>query len=223
MAATVAAVRLVAQSPESQLLLRGGSARPVVSCGTSSEWELAGRYRPTALLGGLPDGEPLNFDQNPPLLYSDYRGSVTFDNFSIVGDFATVQFFRPDSVLTDGRPETWTRVNSRASVNGQVISVFAPTWDASAIDNAFTLDRVGFDEPMLYWGAYQVPGSGAKRYIYARLGIHGVPASQVVRLNDQVQYASDVVNIVVPSFGDARVGGGTNGFDIAVASKLFYQ
>ena len=222
LAATVAAVHLVAQSPDEQLPLRGGSARPILSCGTSSEWELAGRYRPTALFGGLADGEPLNFDQNPPLLYSDYRGTVTFDNFSVVGDFATVQFFRADRDLKDGRPETWTRINSRV-VNGQVISVFAPSWDASAIDNAFALDRVGFDEPMVYWGAYQLPGSADRRYVYARVGLRGIPVSPVVRLSDQVQYASDVVNIVVPGFADARVSGGANGFDITAASKIFYQ
>ena len=221
-AAMVAAVRLIAQSPETQLPLRGGSAPPVISCGTSSEWELSGRFRKEALAGGMPDGEPLSFDQDPPLLYADYSGPLTLNNFSVVGDFATVQFFRQDRDLTNGRPETWSRVTSR-TVNGQVISVFAPKWDATEVDKAFGLNRVGFDYPFVYWGAYQLPGSSDRRFVYARVGSRGIPASQVVRLNDQVQYSSNVVNIVVPSFDDARVSGGSNGFDITAASKRFYQ
>lgn len=218
--AAALAARLVAQSPD-MVPLRGDiGLRQVIQCGTTPDWDVGGRFGPRALAGGLADGEPLSYDQSPPLVYPDYRGSISFDNFAVVGDFATVQFFRVDRELTNGRPETWTRVNSRV-VNGQVISVFAPSWDASAIDNVFGGWRAGFDEPHMYWGAYQVPGGSERRNVYVRVGLRGVPASQVIRVSDQVQYASDVVNIVVPTFDDARVA--SNDFDFTTASRLFYQ
>jgi len=126
-----------------------------------------------ALFGGLADGEPLNFDQNPPLLYPDYHGAIAFDNFSIVGDFPTVQFFRPDHDLTDGRPETWTRVNSRV-VNGQVISVFFPVLGLERPSTTLRAGSGRLRSAMLYWGAYQVPGSAVKRFVYARVGLRGI-------------------------------------------------
>src|SRR5205823_7060078 len=68
-----------------------------------------------------------------------------------------------------------------------------------------------------------LPGTSTQRFVYVRTGLRAVPASRVVRVNDQVQYASDVVNLVVPTFDDARVVGGSHGLDIAATTRLFYQ
>src|SRR5262245_51360425 len=67
-----------------------------------------------------------------------------------------------------------------------------------------------------------VPGTTTKRHVYLRLALSGIPSSPIVKINDRVQYSSDVVNLVVPNYDDARVAGGDSGFDIAAASRLFY-
>ena len=72
-AAAALAVRLGAQAPE--LALRGEAVSPSLQCGTTGEFE-PGRLRPRSLPGGFADGEPLSYDQDPPLVYPDYRGAV---------------------------------------------------------------------------------------------------------------------------------------------------
>ena len=44
-----------------------------------------------------------------------------------------------------------------------------------------------------------------------------------MRINDQVQYTSNVVNLIVPGFGDGRVQGGESAFELSAATKAFYQ
>jgi hypothetical protein len=203
-------------------LLRGDGPIPPLTCGTTRDESGGGRVRPLALPNGLADGEPFTFDQDPPLVFADYTGPITLHNFSVVGDVPSVQFFRTNTAAPDGVTETWNRKTTR-SVNGQLISVFEPSWTSADLDAAFGYRRVGYDRPFLYWGAFDVPGGSTQRSVYLRVGFRGFPSSQVVRINDQVQYASDVVNIVVPTFDDARVPGGMNGFDSVAATKLFYQ
>jgi hypothetical protein len=218
---SVCAVTLSGQSAPG--LLDGDKPIPAPRCGTTrDETGGGGVVRPLALPNGLADGEPFTFDQDPPLLFADYTGPITLHNFSVVGDVASVQFFRTTPAAPDGITETWNRTTTR-SVSGQLISVFEPSWTSADVDAGFAFRRVGYDRPFMYWGAFNVPGSSTQRYVYLRVGFHGISSSQVVRINNQVQYASDVVNIVVPTFDDARVPGGMNGFDFAAATKLFYQ
>ena len=203
--------------------LRGDAGRsPVPSCGTAADWELNGRLRADALPNGLPDGEPFMFDQDPPLIFAGSSTTLTFRNFSVIGDYASVTFLRATRDAPDGVAENWERVSTR-KVSGQIVSVFEPAWTASDIDQAFGARRFGFDQPFVYWGAFQVPGASTQRYVYVRTGLTGIPGSPVNRINDQVQYASDVVNLVVPTFEDARITGGMNGFDLVSASRLFYE
>ena len=213
---------MLAQDTARGGMLPGDGAIPQPICATTSQWELNGRYRSESLPGGLPDGEPFLFDQDPPIMFADYDGPLTLHNFSVVGDYASVDFVRYSIEFPNGRTETWQRQTSR-SVDGQLVSVFEPTWNSRDLDAAFTYRRFGFDRPLLYWGAFQIPGSTLTRNVYLRAGLHGIPASSVVRVNNQVQYASDVVNLVVPTFDDSRVMTGTRGFDIAAATRLFYQ
>ena len=219
----LAAATLAGQSNAPDAALRGdASIEPSPTCGTTSAWELNGRLHADALPGGLADGEPFMFDQDPPLLFAGGSSSVTLRNFSVVGDFPSVTFLRLTRDAPDGIPETWTRVSTRR-VGGQIVSLFEPAWNASEIDQLFAARRYGFDQPYVYLGAFQVPGSATQRYVYIRTGLGGIPASPVVRINDQAQYASDVVNLVVPTFEDARIAGGMNGFDLVSAARLFYQ
>src|SRR4029453_12925141 len=90
---------------------------PPLLCGTEVERD----PRTQAIApNGLADGEPLFFDQDPPLIRPDYTGPITLKQFNVVGDYATVQFLRYDRDLPDGVLETWHRVTSR-SVAGQII------------------------------------------------------------------------------------------------------
>jgi len=218
----IAATVLVGQGAPPALLRGDALPSPVPACGTMPYWELNGRLHADALPNGLADGEPFMFDQDPPLLFAGTSSLLTLRNFSVVGDFPSVSFLRATRDAPDGAPETWSRVSTR-KVGAQIISLFEPTWTASDIDQMFSVWRYGFDQPFMYWGAYQVPGDSTERHLYVRTGFAGLPMSPVNRINDQVQYASDVVNIVVPTFEDARIAGGMNGFDIVSAARLFYQ
>jgi hypothetical protein len=220
--ASIATAVLIGQSSPPRPLRGDLLPVPAPSCGTEALWELNGRWRADALPNGLADGEPLSFDQDPPLLLASSSNAIAFRNFSVVGDFPSVTFVRVTREAPDGVAENWERRSTRM-VSGQIVSVFEPSWGASAIDQAFAARRYGFDQPFVYWGAFQVPGGSTQRYVYARTGIAGIPESPVHRINDQVQYASNVVNLVVPTFDDARITGGMNGFDLVSASRLFYQ
>jgi hypothetical protein len=170
----------------------------------------------------MPDGEPLGFDQDPPLVFPDLTDSITLRNFEVVGDYATVQFSRFDPDSSDGQLESWDRLTSR-SVDGRVISIFEPQWSATQLSQVLSHATFGFDSPQLYWGALQIPGTSTWRNVYLRMGLAGVPPSTIVRLNDQVQYASNVVNLVIPGFGDGRVAAGTYGFELSAATQTFFQ
>jgi len=205
------------------IALRPDSApSPTPSCGTAARWELNGRVRADALPNGLADGEPLTFDQDPPLLLAGSSSTLTLRNFSVVGDYPSVTFLRTARDAPDGVSEKWDRVSTR-KVSGQIVSVFEPTWTATDIDQVFAVRRYGFDHPFEYWGAFNLPGESTQRYVHVRTGVGAIPSSQVVHINDRVQYASNVVNLVVPTFDDARISGGMNGFDVVTASRLFYQ
>src|SRR5262245_21408197 len=111
----------VGQAPGPRLLPAADAPTPQAQCGTSAAWEMNGRIRPQARASGLADGEALKFQQGPPLLFADYTGPVTLRDFSVVGDFAAVQFLRVTRDFPEGQSETWTRVSTR-SVSGQLIS-----------------------------------------------------------------------------------------------------
>jgi hypothetical protein len=207
------------RAQDSPLALRPDGVDPQSACGTQVERHLLARVTATA---ATPDGEPLFFDQDPPLVFANYSGTITLRNFNILGDYSTVQFRRYDPNDSSGRLETWTRITSR-SVAGRVISIFEPSWPASELATSLSRYRFGIDQPNLFWGTLELPNSAIERNVRLRMGIDGIPVSQVVRVGDRVQYASNVVNVVVPGFGDGRVQNGTGGFELAAVTKLFYQ
>jgi hypothetical protein len=107
------AATVVGQTPAPGTLPPGDRPFPPVQCGTSAPWEINGRIRPQALPGGLADGEPFTFEQDPPLLFADYTGPVTLHNFSVIGDFATMRFRRATRLTVSPkrgrvrRPAVW--------------------------------------------------------------------------------------------------------------------
>src|SRR6266542_3039564 len=210
-------VRLPRAERQLETLLPRGSA-PEVVCGTAVDRDVRGVH---AYATARPrDGELLSFEQDPPLVPADYSGSITFRNVGVIGDYETIAFRRADR--PDSQPEVWHRLTTR-SVNGRLVSVFEPSWSGRVLDAVMSQSIFGFDDPGLYWGAVLPPGSSTPDYIYLRMQLAGMPASHVVPLNDRVQYASNVVKLVVPGFADGRLTGGRRAFELTAVANMFYE
>ena len=172
----------------------------------------------------LPDGRPLRADQFPRFLRPTHEGTFGFENFLVLGDHPTVTFERVDADAADNHTaETWTRIGTD-SVSGRLVSVFNPTWDAGVLQETLRRYPWGVDTPSLYWGRLAVPGAGSDPVsVHLSLVPPNIPSSQLVIINDRVQYASHVVNIVDPDFGDSRVLGGDTAFNLPEITQLFYE
>ncbi len=200
--------------------------------GDPSRAGVAGEMEP------LPDGRPLYADQVPRFLRPDHEGTFGFDRFLVLGDYETVTFERVDADAESRHTvETWSRTRTDA-VSGRVVSVFSPAWDASVLRNALRRYAWGVDTPSFYWGRLVVPRAtaadetsptGDEGAVHGHVDVYlaivppNIPASTVVRLDDQVQYASHVVNVVDADFGDSRVLGGDTALNLPEITGLFYE
>ena len=221
--------------------------RPIVGdaaglCGTPAIFTrqlLSGFAPPSAMLpmadSEVPD-EPLWYDQNPRLLRADHAGGLAFDNFHVAGDVSTLTFERLS--LSAGADadyvveETWQRV-STTDIGGHLISIFNPSWDSTALWDGVGWQRRGFDRPYVQFGTLLFPppagaaladgDDGVERFfIKLRMAPLNVPAAQVTQIDDDTQYASHVVNLVMPTFGDRRLSAGDYGYELDEAAKRFY-
>ncbi len=234
-----------AQAPESSaaryaaLALRPAVGDPPRLCGTPALFTLqtlSGFAPPSVMSGmtepGVPDG-PLWYDQNPRLLRADHAGGLAFDNFLVAGDVATLTFDRL-SLSAEGYVvrETWQRTGT-TDIAGHLISVFNPSWNSAALWDSIGWQRRGFDHPYVRFGTLLAPkpsdttnaaGDDAVEAFFIRLHVAplNVPAAQVTQIDDSTQYASHVVNLVMPDFGDGRLSGGDYGHELDEAAKLFY-
>ena len=59
--------------------------------------------------------------------------------------------------------------------------------------------------------------------VYLAIAPSNIPDSTVVRIDDQVQYASHVVNVRDADFGDSRILGGDTALNLPEITKLFYE
>ena len=174
-------------------------------------------------------GEPLSFLQDPAILRPDHLGSVGLTEFVLVGDYPTLVFEREDpNAATAVVVETWERIGT-ATVSGQPVSVFQPRWSRQVWSERLRHERFGFDRPYVFWGRVVVPSANGDpaappetRSLYLRVGSTGIPTSHVRQIAPDVQYASHVVNLVMPDFGDSRVSSGTYGFDLQTAAHAFF-
>jgi hypothetical protein len=103
-----------------------------------------------------------------------------------------------------------------------LISIFEPSWSDAQLAALLRRYSVGFDYPELYLGSVIV-SPGVERSVRLRIGFSSLPVSALQRISDSVQYASNVVNLVVPDFEDTRVTGGSSEFNFRSATRLFYQ
>jgi hypothetical protein len=168
----------------------------------------------------LADGEPLSFRQDPPILLPDHSGPLSLREVTVVGDVATVRFKRFDPDVEEGQIETWNRVTTR-TIAGTLVSLFEPSWPEAELARVLRDRARGFDYPLLFWGEFLLPGQEppATRAVYLRLGSTNLPASRVIVLDSTVQFASHVVNVVVPTFGDT----GLTDDGVVAAARKFYD
>jgi hypothetical protein len=186
-----------------------------VSCGTTRDDE-AGR---TKAVVPLSDGTPLSFMQEPRILQPAWRGGVRLRDLVIAGDVPQIAFRRSNAT----EDVTWTRARTDA-IDGRLVSVFDLEWPDSEVEATLRLDTAAFDYPDVYWGSLTVPGdTGSPRGIHLRAASAALPGAEVVRIDDTVQFSSHVVNIVVPSFGSARLSSGSRAFELTTLARRFYE
>ncbi|HLG58596.1 MAG TPA: hypothetical protein VI485_24845 [Vicinamibacterales bacterium] len=207
---------VTAQRPD-DLALPPRDIFPAERCGTGDARLRQLGLRPRTAIA---PGQAVSFRQDPPVLTSDFAGTVVLHDFTVVGDVPSVRFRLADE---SSEVETWARVSTR-QVGGHLVSVFEPSWSGTAIDRVLMGTRWGWDQLGVYWGELLMEGvePGLGRSVYLRMALANMPRVQVRRLAADVQYSSHVVNIVMPGFGDGYIDD-DYGFDLAGVTSRFYQ
>lgn len=176
---------------------------------------------------------PLWYDQNPRLISADHTGGLSLDNFLIAGDVATLTFERLSLNAVDDdyvARESWQRTGT-TDIDGHLVSIFNPSWSSDALRDSIGWQRRGFDRPYARFGELLVPrapatadaGESVERFhVWLRVAPLNVPQALVARIDADTQYASHVVNLVMPEFGDRRLSAGDYGHELDEAAKRFY-
>lgn len=185
-----------------------------------------------------PYGQPLWFDPQPRLIRADSTAGLAFRDVLIVGDIEAVEFERWSSAAGEAVTETWTRTGTRTFA-GNPVSAFNPTWDEMALWDSIGRRRRGFDSPFVYFGTLRIPKmveadeetdddeteEDGFEEVDIRLPVAplNLPESRVETIGDSIQYASHVVNMVVPGFGNERANGDDYAFELQEVTKAFYE
>jgi hypothetical protein len=137
--------------------------------------------------------------------HAERRPGGALRRFVVAGDVERVRFDRWDGAANAYVEETWTRDRSD-TIAGRVVSIFEPSWAADVIHQRLTTARVGLDEPSLFLGYYRGAADqpSVSHAISLRVASGAIGPTGIVRVDDTVQYASHVVNLVLP-FGDGRL------------------
>ena len=223
LAGLVIAVALTTLMNDRAVVAQGDPARPPREraapemCATGRDWLRQLGLRPRTAIA---DGQGLSYRQDPPVLESDYTGTITLHDFTIAGDVPSVDF----KLDFDGSEvETWSRTATRM-VNGRMVSVFEPSWRVASLDRVLRGTRWGWDYPGLYWGQLLTAGTAPDKGwpVYLRMATTSLPHVRTVRVSETVQYTSHVVNIVMPNFGDGYAND-DHGFDLQGVAGKFFQ
>ncbi len=212
-----------AESPASVYGLPFVVSRPVEAALVSGA-----QARAAGALAPLSDGAPLSYQQFPPILAPGETGSVRI-RVDVLGDVPVVRFRRNVPTQPTGNvEEEWSRLTTR-SVSGRLISVFEETYPPDVLSDVLVYPH-GNDFPQVPLGRLEdLGGGGSASTVWLRVAPSNLPASTVRRIaspdggETTAQYASHVVNLVLPGFDDARVGATGDGYALEEAAQVFYQ
>ena len=200
--------------------------RPGFACGAPTR---LARLRGARAVSPLPDNIPLAYEQFPRILTPTETGTIRVVA-EVVGDVPTATFRRNMPTLETGyTSEIWTRSSTR-TVDGRLVSVFDQRFPGSILADLLVYTH-GNDFPQVPLGRLEVPGSTGPTLVtvWLRLAPSNLPVSTVQAITPAeesgpaAQYASHVVNIVVPGFGDTQVLNGAQAFEFEKAAQAFYQ
>ena len=170
------------------------------------------------------DGSPLWYSQRPRLIRADDPGGVALDRLLVVGDVETLTFERRSYSAWDNVVETWPRTGTTA-IDGRLVSVFDLSWSHAELWDAIGRQHHGFDKPMIDFGRLKIRTDDGEEFsnrIRLNMAPLNVPASRVERIDDTTQYASHVVNLVIPGFGNGRLTD-YGDYRLYVAARRFYE
>ena len=214
-----------------------GSAEGLRQCATS--YDLLRRTATgITTMQHLADGRPLRADQFPRFLRPTHNGDFGLSNFLVIGDHETVTFERVDADAEDFHTdETWTRASTQ-EVDGQIVSVFNPTWGIDVLHATLRRYSWGVDHPFIFWGRFVVPAAapvvtpgGVRDHVGEAEGVNvylavvppNILESEITQINDDVQFTSHAVNVWDSDFGDSRVQGGETEFNEPEITRKFYE
>ncbi len=159
-------------------------------------------YRPSL---EVERGDWIFFDLEPVTLRPFYRGPIRIDNFTVMGDFEEIEWQTAPGAPVHTFPRAARRV-----VDDEAFSVFHLSFPATELRRLDPLP-IRFD---------QNHGSAAWPF---RIRSAGIPNTEVVRINDRVQYSSHVVNIVAPDVvNDGTLPRGDRIFNVLDLLETFY-
>jgi hypothetical protein len=186
----------------------------------------------------LTDNTLLAYEQFPPILTADETGTIRVVA-EVVGDVPTALFRRNVPTLVAGyTQETWARSTTR-TVGGRLVSVFDQSYPDAVLADLLVYSH-GNDFPQVPLGRLEVPSASLTDpddtpldpvffTIWLRLAPSNLPTSTVRQITSaetvapSAQYASHVVNLVMPGFADGQLVNGSQTFDFEAAAEAFYQ
>lgn len=167
------------------------------------------------------DGEPISYRQEPAVLFANHAGPVGLSEVVVAGDLDQVRF-RLHNPFGDDTVESWRRVGT-ATVGGRLVSVFQASWPEAVFASILSRASVGPDYPFLYWGTILEPGGETGVPVYLRVASAGLPSSVITRIDDSAQFASHVVNLVIPDFANGYAGVEDLRAAEMTAARRFYE
>ncbi len=174
----------------------------------------------------LRDGKPLWYSQRPRLIRADDPGGVALDRLLVVGDVETLTFERNSNSADEWFvAETWARTGT-AAIDGRLVSVFDLNWSHEELWDAIGREPHGFDRPMVDFGQLKIGTEGDDDFTSNRIRLNmaplNIPESQVERIDETAQYASHMVNLVIPTFGNGRLTDHGE-YRLDMAAQRFYE
>ena len=152
-------------------------------------------------------------------------GSEAAQPSHVVGDVETLEFERWSESEDGYVAATWTRTGTTA-IDGRLVSIFNVTWSHEEVRDLLLTWR-GFDEPFVRTGAMKIPAATGGDDDFYRLLVPvaplNLPESRTERIDESTQYASHVVNLVIPGFGDGRLTRDDQAYDRDMVTRQFYE